>query len=573
MSLNLVYDRTEEDETSAAAIRSAYQKLGNWSGLTDAERAQLERGALTYNTLNRVEQAVKTLAAALTAAGYPVEVTPVMKGRSRVPSGFTEVEWIQSSGTQYIDTGAIFSNGVRAETKINLTSITSSSKKTPIFGAHNASEPYGRDYLSIDSSKNFEIGGGAGYRYFKNNTIATNVDYEVEASNIPGQESLVVNGELYKSTGGAAYATPFTDLSLYLFRVNTTNDQWFENASMKLYYMKMYDYTNVLVRDYIPCKNPSGAVGLYDLVGGDFYTTPTVTPLPDGYTQLEYIQSSGTQYIDTGYKPNSSTKLTATLQFVSSSSGNKFCFGARTSNSVGRFSLGYSFGSSGSWFFGYNTTVPNVTSAVSPTGKTSVIIDKNVCTVGGYSATASQSTFSCAQNLVLFADNEGGTIGQNGSIKLYDCSIYDNGVLIRNFIPARNSSGTLGLYDTVNGAFYTNAGSGTFTAGADIVGFTSGAEIGTVEDREWQEGDVLYRPQWTTYLDNVQRLRDAYYTLAETGELPEPGDKLGYEGANTIEKVLADIDLLLDGMKSSYRRCGAFRAGNNAAHLPLKGSI
>lgn len=93
------------------------------------------------------------------------------------------------------------------------------------------------------------------------------------------------------------------------------------------------------------------------------------------------------------------------------------------------------------------------------------------------------------------------------------------------------------------------------------------------EDREWQEGDIVRRAQWTTYLDNVQRLRDAYYTLAETGELPAPGDKLGYEGANNIEKILADIDLLIDCMKASYRRCGTFRAGNNAVHLPLKGSI
>lgn len=96
---------------------------------------------------------------------------------------------------------------------------------------------------------------------------------------------------------------------------------------------------------------------------------------------------------------------------------------------------------------------------------------------------------------------------------------------------------------------------------------------GKSEDREWQEGDIVRRAQWTTHLDNVQRLRDAYYTLAETGELPAPGDKLGYEGANTIEKILADIDLLIDCMKASYRRCGTFRAGNNAAHLPLKGSI
>lgn len=93
------------------------------------------------------------------------------------------------------------------------------------------------------------------------------------------------------------------------------------------------------------------------------------------------------------------------------------------------------------------------------------------------------------------------------------------------------------------------------------------------EDREWQEGDIVRRAQWTTYLNNVQRLRDAYYTLAETGELPKPEDKLGYVGANTIEKILADIDLLISWMKSSYRRCGTFRAGNNAAHLPLKGSV
>ena len=93
------------------------------------------------------------------------------------------------------------------------------------------------------------------------------------------------------------------------------------------------------------------------------------------------------------------------------------------------------------------------------------------------------------------------------------------------------------------------------------------------EDREWQEGDVVRRAQWTTYLDNVQKLRDAYYTLAETGQLPDAEDRLDYTGANTIEKILADIDLLIGWMKSSYRRCGTFRAGNNAAHLPLKGSI
>ena len=146
---------------------------------------------------------------------------------------------------------------------------------------------------------------------------------------------------------------------------------------------------------------------------------------------------------------------------------------------------------------------------------------------------------------------------------MYACKIYNSGTLVRNLIPAKNSSGVIGLYDIANSAFYTNAGSGTFTAGA---------EIGKAEDCEWRESDIVRLSQWRQYLANVQALRDAYYTLAETGQLPDAEDRLDYIGANTIEKILAGIDLLIGWMKSSYRRCGTFQAGNNAAHLPLKGS-
>ena len=90
--------------------------------------------------------------------------------------------------------------------------------------------------------------------------------------------------------------------------------------------------------------------------------------------------------------------------------------------------------------------------------------------------------------------------------------------------------------------------------------------------QSFAETDIIRLLQWRQYLANVQSLRDAYYTLGETGQLPGTEDRLDYIGANTIEKVLADIDLLIGWMKSSYRRCGTFRAGNNAAHLPLKGS-
>lgn len=96
-----------------------------------------------------------------------------------------------------------------------------------------------------------------------------------------------------------------------------------------------------------------------------------------------------------------------------------------------------------------------------------------------------------------------------------------------------------------------------------ITSVTVRLQAATLENREWRETDIVRLSQWRQYLANVQALRDAYYTLAETGELPAPEDKLKYTGANTIEKVLADIDLLLDGMKSIYRRAGTFTAGGS----------
>ena len=407
----------------------------------------------------------------INAISYYAYYSPAPKPEPTLPEGYTQLNYIQSTGTQYIDTGASFSNGVRVETKFNLISITTSSKKTSIFGAHNASEPYGRDYLSVDSSKNFEIGGGAGYRYFKNNTIATNVDYEVEASNIPGQETLIVNGELYESTGGQAYATPFTNLPLYLFRVNTTNEAWFENASMKLYYAKFYDDKNVLVRNFTPCKNPSGEVGLYDYVTKAFYGNVGGGSLPDGYTELEYIQSSGTQWIKTGVIPTINTRYYAEFEIVSidGSKGiigvvdNNCCIWYDKTSLYGAFTIGYDVYASES--------VSNGKKYVCELKNGSFVVN------GVTYSIPSVSSWDNQKEAFIFDLNYNGSYGKS-SIKVYRCIIYDGAAKIRDYVPAKNSSGTIGLYDTVNGAFYTNAGSGTFTAGADINNnFLPGEEV------------------------------------------------------------------------------------------------
>ena len=51
---------------------------------------------------------------------------------------------------------------------------------------------------------------------------------------------------------------------------------------------------------------------------------------------------------------------------------------------------------------------------------------------------------------------------------LYYCQIYNGNTIVRNYIPCINPDGEIGLYDLANSKFYTNAGTGVFTAGPEI---------------------------------------------------------------------------------------------------------
>ena len=185
--------------------------------------------------------------------------------------------------------------------------------------------------------------------------------------------------------------------------------------------------------------------------------------LPDGYTELTYIQSSGTQYIDTGFKPNQDTRVVGDMQFMDNTSGNPASlFGYRKSTSAQRYE-----------FFQYNNLLysPYNTSAGSTISMTTnkISIDKNKGTTlvnGSALSTITYANFQCSGNLYLFALNNNGSVTNvNGNKRIYSCQIYDNGTLTRNFVPCKNPSGVVGMYDMVNNVFYQNSGTGTFTAG------------------------------------------------------------------------------------------------------------
>lgn len=91
----------------------------------------------------------------------------------------------------------------------------------------------------------------------------------------------------------------------------------------------------------------------------------------------------------------------------------------------------------------------------------------------------------------------------------------------------------------------------------------------TVNPVTYAETDIIRRLDFAAYLSNVQTLRDAIAVRASTPELPAANAKLDFVGANSIEKILADLDELIGWMKYSQKYCGTFAAGQTI--LPRKG--
>ena len=186
--------------------------------------------------------------------------------------------------------------------------------------------------------------------------------------------------------------------------------------------------------------------------------------LPRGYTELEYIQSSGTQYIDTGFKPNQDSRVTCDFEYISSVEEQTIFMARRTSNQD-QFGL---FHNTAGWTFRYGANSAE-NNTIGIMDRILLDINKNVATLNGVKLTNSAATFNTGTNLMLFVRNTNGTLNNYAIAKLYACSIYsDETTMIRNFIPCKNPSGEIGLYDTVNSQFYSNAGIGTFVAGPEI---------------------------------------------------------------------------------------------------------
>ena len=212
------------------------------------------------------------------------------------------------------------------------------------------------------------------------------------------------------------------------------------------------------------------------------------------HRRLDYIQSTGTQYIDTEYYWKHENIEIDFDGIITSNSANQSLFGAEeyiaASGSTRNFS-GVPHGISGNFNIyigetgkgsvncGLNTRFHlnikttkdkklTVTLNDNATSLTNTSYSNSVMAKSGAYLTSTVSTN--VGHIFLFANHNSsrGTTNaatQNiGGAKVYSFKLYDNNRMVRNFIPCKNPDNIVGLYDTIEGKFYNGAG-GTFTAG------------------------------------------------------------------------------------------------------------
>lgn len=256
---------------------------------------------------------------------------------------------------------------------------------------------------------------------------------------------------------------------------------------------------------------PTTVGGLLKQVADKFALTvdPSVVILPEEYQRVEYLQGDGSAYLSIDYYATSKTKVEAEIEPISIPVDTTYAqtgvYGEWESGKVYR--TYWSNSETPYW-----SITPGTATGFVQLQKQYIMQDaangKLIVNGNEYTFTPEANWTSATQFKIFRAD-----VGSNhysANMKLYYFKIYDNGELRRDLVPCkRKSDNTPGLYDRVTGAFYTNAGSGSFTAG-NATASPPNLDAPITED-------LWAKITGTTYRDILEEIAGATGTIAVIG--------------------------------------------------------
>ena len=185
--------------------------------------------------------------------------------------------------------------------------------------------------------------------------------------------------------------------------------------------------------------------------------------IPAGCVRCEYLESTGTQWIDTEYIPNLSTRTSVVAQFLIDTTAVMGGYGSSYGEVVAYDVAGVN---NGTWFMRAFTT--------GSTAKWSY--DKNYHT---FETDANHSYLSvdgdgeirprdtervdAAVNIYLFARSTPDSSAQLHCFARIKCAnFFDGDMAVKSFLPILDQEGVPCMYDIVNKQFHYNKGTGQF---------------------------------------------------------------------------------------------------------------
>ena len=206
-----------------------------------------------------------------TPAQMPAAIAAIPAGSApRLPAAYQEVEYIQTDGAAYIDTGYVFSGAAQIEIKV----YRASTERWNFFGADDANNArFSFEAAAKNNIISFEGSHGS-------NRLTVSFSYPIQTSgnaftihakSFPNKLLLIDTDYMLYGNNNTSIGTPLTRSS-YLLAQNHY-DGIRITAETRCYYCKIWDgQDKTLVRDFVPCyRKADGVIGMYDLANDLFY--------------------------------------------------------------------------------------------------------------------------------------------------------------------------------------------------------------------------------------------------------------------------------------------------------------
>ena len=401
----------------------------------------------------------------------------VPRWTSGEPDAF--VEWISSSTDgNGIDTLVRARSGLSFEGKMRWNSIDAKANGSEYnyLGAYRSKQNYLAPVHVVSNQLWLAYGNGNTYgthRFYLTHAdgtpaaVTAGTDYTFSAVMSNGEQTLVWNGETVHS-GTLAQSVDFAD-DIAVFAAGSWGG-FADQASARCYWLKIWR-DGTLVRDLVPAVKDGEGV-LYDRVEGICLHAwralgptrigPPLSAARKPVRFCEYVGSTGEQYIDTGIIGRSDTKVEATIEWLKVDGEDVTVIGSRKDNST-RFYPAHCYNNSMTYgYYNYFSlgTAPFVVGQKYVFESELYEGAQKITLDGVVKATDTQGAINTGLTMYLYALHYGNNVQCKARVRIYDLKIWQDGELVRDYVPVIADNGAPHLWDKVS---KTLCGSATAT--------------------------------------------------------------------------------------------------------------